>query len=281
MRRLLETVRLWRDGKYVARANVQGGASEIREFGTAFNIMAENIQSRDQQLAAANRAKDIIIATAGHDLRQPLQSITMALTVFSRRRLNETEQRYLDHADQAIDRLVQGLDTLIETTRVHYGALQPQLEPVALDRLFQEIRRQWSARASEKGLRLRVRPSSATVVSDERMLLTILHNLVGNAVKYTDQGGVLVGYRRRANEAWVEVYDSGSGIPADKIETIFGEFQQLHPLTEGFGLGLWIARNTSDALGHQISIRSIVGKGCRFRIIIPTPARSRAITSAL
>jgi signal transduction histidine kinase len=107
------------------------------------------------------------------------------------------------------------------------------------------------------------------VVSDARMLSTILHNFVGNAVKYTDHGGIVVGCRRRASEVWVEVHDSGSGIPADKLETIFGEFQQLHPVREGFGLGLWIARSTADALGHKVSVRSIVGKGSRFRIIIP------------
>ena len=269
IRRLLEAVRMWREGKYSARANVQGGASEIGEFGTAFNTMAEHIQSRDQQLAAANRAKDIIIATAGHDLRQPLQSITRALSVFSRRPLSDTERQYLDRADQAVDRLVQELDTLIETTRVHYGALRPEFEPVAMGRLLQEIVQHWSTRASEKGLRLRVRPCSAMVVSDARMLSTILHNFVGNAVKYTDHGGIVVGCRRRASEVWVEVHDSGSGIPADKLETIFGEFQQLHPVREGFGLGLWIARSTADALGHKVSVRSIVGKGSRFRIIIP------------
>ena len=280
MRRLLETVRLWRDGEYSARANVEGGASEIGEFSTAFNSMAESIQLRDQQLAAANRAKDIIIATAGHDLRQPLQSITAALSVFSRRPLSEREHRYLDGADQAIDRLVQDLDTLVETTRVHYGALRPQLEPIAMDWLLQEIMQQWSTRAREKGLRLRVRPCTVMVVSDAKMILTILHNLVGNAVKYTDHGGILVGCRRRADEVWIEVHDSGSGIPADKIETIFGEFQQLHSVKEGFGLGLWIARSTADALGYKVSVRSIVGRGSRFRIIIPASALVGAMTSA-
>lgn len=276
MRRLLETVRSWRDGKYSARVNVEGGASEIGEFGAAFNSMAESIQTRDQQLAAANRAKDIIITTAGHDLRQPLQSITRALSVLSRRPLNETEQRHLDLADWAIDRLVRDLDILVETTRVHYGALKPQLEPVAMDCLLQEISQQWSSRASEKGLRLRIHPCNATVLSDARMLLTILHNLVGNAVKYTNHGGILVGCRHRTNEVWVEVYDTGNGIPADKTETIFGEFQHLDPAKEGFGLGLWIARNTAGALEHKITVRSIVDKGSRFRIVIPTSSPVQA-----
>ena len=268
MQRLLETVRLWQDGKYSARANLQRGVSEIGELGAAFNSMAENIQTRDEQLTAANRTKDIIIATAGHDLRQPLQSIMMALSVFSRRPLSETEQRHLGRADQAINQLVQDLDTLVETTRLHYGALRPQLEPVAMAHVLEEILQQWSARATEKGIRLRVRPCSIAIVTDPRRFLTILHNLVGNAVKYTDHGGVLVACRRRADEVWVDVYDTGDGIPAAKIETIFGEFQQLDRMKEGFGLGLWIARSTADALGHSVSVRSIVGKGSRFRVIV-------------
>ena len=201
----------------------------------------------------------------------------MALSVFSRRRLSKAEERYLDRANQAIIRLVQDLDTLVETTRVHYGALRPQLESVAMECLLQEIVQQWSTTVSEKGLRLRVRSNGATVVSDARMLLTVLNNLIANAVKYTDHGGILVGCRHRANEVWVEVYDTGSGIPADKISTIFGEFSQLHPMKEGFGLGLWIARSTADALGHKVSVCSIVGKGSRFRVVAPTPASSRAI----
>ena len=112
-------------------------------------------------------------------------------------------------------------------------------------------------------------------MTDAKMLLTILHNLVGNAVKYTDHGGILLGCRHRANEVWIEVYDTGRGIPADKIKTIFGEFQKLDPVKEGFGLGLWIAHSTADALGHKVSVRSIVGKGSRFRIIVRAKALVR------
>jgi signal transduction histidine kinase len=104
------------------------------------------------------------------------------------------------------------------------------------------------------------------------MLSTILHNLNGNAIKYTDRGGVLIGCRRRAAELWIEIYDSGIGIPEDRIETIFGELHQLDPTREGLGLGLWIARSTAEVLGHELSVRSSVGRGSRFRVVVPLGA---------
>jgi signal transduction histidine kinase len=101
------------------------------------------------------------------------------------------------------------------------------------------------------------------------MLSTSLHNLVGNAVKYTDRGGVLVGCRHRGTALWIEIYDSGIGIPDNQVETIFGEFQQLDAKREGLGLGLWIARSTADTLGHDLSVRSVLGRGSRFRLVVP------------
>lgn len=99
------------------------------------------------------------------------------------------------------------------------------------------------------------------------MLSAIVHNLVGNAIKYTDRGGILIGCRRRRTELWIEIYDTGVGIPDDQIDTIFGELQQLDPQREGMGLGLWIARTTAESLGHDLSACSIVGKGSRFRVV--------------
>jgi two-component system, sensor histidine kinase len=121
----------------------------------------------------------------------------------------------------------------------------------------------------EKGLCLRILPCKAVVESDPRMLATIVHNLVGNAIKYTDFGGILMGCRRRRTEIWIEIYDTGIGIPADQVDAVFGEFQQLDTQREGLGLGLWIAANTAETLGHQLSVRSIVGRGSRFRIVVP------------
>ena len=267
--RLLDAAQSWQRGDFSARASLTGRSSEIVDLGTAFDSMAAKLELHEEQLASANRIKDIILAAAGHDLRQPLQVITMAISVLSRRPLTDRESQFVQRADQAVDQLVDALDELIGVSRVRYGMAQPQRQPVMLDSLLQMITEQWSAKGNAKGLRLRFAGCNATVESDPRMLSTILHNLVGNAVKYTDRGGVLIGCRCRGNKLWIEIYDTGIGIPGDRIDTIFGELHQLDPQREGLGLGLWIVRNTAEVLGHELSVRSTVGRGSRFRLVVP------------
>lgn len=269
VRRLLDAAQAWQRGDFSVRANLGDSSSEIVDLGAAFDSMAAKLQLHEQQLESANRIKDIILAAAGHDLRQPLQIITMAISVLSRRPLNDRESQFVQRAEQAVDQLVDALDELIGVSRVRYGMAQPQRQPVVLDRMLQVIAEQWSAKAMEKGLRFRFAGCDATTESDPRMLSTILHNLVGNAVKYTDRGGVLIGCRRRGNELWIEIYDTGIGIPGDRINTIFGELHQLDPQREGLGLGLWIARSTAEILGHELSVRSTVGRGSCFRLVVP------------
>jgi signal transduction histidine kinase len=268
--KLLDAAQSWQRGDFSARASLAGRSSEIVDLGIAFDGMAAKLELHEQQLASANRIKDIILAAAGHDLRQPLQVITMAISVLSRRPLSDRESQYAQRADQAVDQLVDALDELIGVSRVRYGMAQPQRQPVVLDRMLQVIAEQWSAKAMEKGLQFRLAGAcDATPESDPRMLSTILHNLIGNAIKYTDRGGVLIGCRRRGNALWIEIYDTGIGIPPDRIDAIFGELHQLDPQREGLGLGLWIARSTAEVLGHELSVRSTVGHGSRFRLVVP------------
>lgn len=267
--KLLDAAQSWQRGDFSARANLAGSSSEIVDLGIAFDSMAAKLELHEEQLSSANRIKDIVLAAAGHDLRQPLQVITMAISVLSRRPLTQRESQFLERAEHAVDQLVDALDELIGVSRVRYGMAQPQRQPVMLDRLLQMITEQWSAKATAKSLQLRFAGCDATVESDPRMLSTILHNLVSNAIKYTDRGGVLIGCRHRGNELWIEIYDTGIGIPSDRIDTIFGELHQLDPQREGLGLGLWIVRNTAKVLGHELSVRSTLGRGSRFRLVVP------------
>lgn len=267
--RLLDAAQSWQSGDYSARANLNGRSSEILQLGGAFDTMAAKLQLHEQQLASANRIKDVILAAAGHDLRQPLQVITMAISVLSQRPLTDRESQHVARAEKAVDQFVGALDELIEVSRVRYGMAQPHRDPVPLDRMLQAITEQWANKAIEKELCFRVRPCGVTVDSDPRMLSTILNNLVANAIKYTERGGVFIGCRRRGAALWIEIYDTGIGIPTDRIEKIFSELHQLDPQREGFGLGLWIVRSTAEALGHGLSVRSHIGRGSRFRVVVP------------
>ena len=125
---------------------------------------------------------------------------------------------------------------------------------VPVQRLFDNIRDNWSPRARSKGLELRIMKSDAVIESDEKLLGTIVGNLVGNAIKYTEAGGVLIGLRRRAAGYRIEVWDTGVGIPDSQRDKIFEAFNLLDSQSEGLGLGLAIVRRTADLLGCEIKV---------------------------
>jgi signal transduction histidine kinase len=120
---------------------------------------------------------------------------------------------------------------------------------------------------------LRVLPSDAVLDTDEKLLGTILGNLVGNAIKYTETGGVLVGMRRRGDGWRIEVWDTGVGIPEGQRDKIFESFKQLDSRSEGLGLGLAIVRRTAELLGCDVQVRSRLGRGSCFSVTISPPAK--------
>lgn len=272
---LRATAQHWRDGNYAKHANVQSGATEIRELGAAFDSMIDALQARDKELAAALRFKDMILAAAGHDLRQPLQIVVWALAALSRRPLSAAEKEQVERADRAIDRLTDQLDTLIDLARLRDSTLQLKHESFEVRPFLDNLIDRWQSRAEAKRLRLRLQASDAAIVTDRRLLAVIVDNLVGNAIKYTSRGGVLVGCRRRADRLWIEIYDTGIGMSDGQVGHIFEEFRQLDPHREGFGLGLWIAHTAAKALGHDLLVRSTPGRGSCFRIAVPVAAAAR------
>lgn len=267
--RLTAAAQAWRNGNYAARAELREGPEELRYLGAAFDGMADALRARDTQLANAIHFKDMILAAAGHDLRQPLQIVLAAIHGLSRRSLDLSEKQHVERAQRAVQRLTDELDMLINVARMRDKSLRMNREAFSAEPFLKEAAARWSGKVGEKGLRLVVRPIDAVIVSDPMLLRTIVDNLLGNAIKYTDHGGILLGCRRRASDLWIEIYDTGVGIPKDRIASIFEEFQQLDPQRGGFGLGLWIVRAAADALGHQLCVRSSPGRGSRFRVVVP------------
>jgi two-component system, sensor histidine kinase len=156
--------------------------------------------------------------------------------------------------------------------------VEPKIEPCALAEIFDEIREQQIDAAELKGLAFPVSACGLTILSDPNLLRTVLHNLVGNAVKYTKAGQVRLDGRIEGDHAVIEVSDTGPGIPADKLRLIFDEFQQLDIEHAGVGLGLAIAKRTADLLGHALTVRSTLGAGATFAVSVPlapSPDQSR------
>ncbi|HZM46082.1 MAG TPA: ATP-binding protein [Burkholderiales bacterium] len=246
---------------------------ELGNLATNLNRMNDELGRLYQQLEAANLAKSRFLAAASHDLRQPLHALNLFVSQL-RTETDEAERgRVTAQIDAAVTAMNDLFNALLDISRLDAGALAPEPTDLALDQILQRIERTFAPAAREKGLRLRVVPSDAWVRSDPILLERILLNLVSNAVRYTDRGGVLVGARHRGGRIRIEVRDSGAGIPADQTQKIFGEFYQLASPDRGhrggLGLGLAIVDRLCRLLNHPVELVSLPGRGSCFAVSLP------------
>lgn len=245
---------------------------------------------RTRELTLANEATTRFVATASHDLRQPLVTVGLLVGMARDASVSSATRDMLDRADQAVGAMEHLLSGLLDLSRLESGVVQPRFGPVRVADLFASIAAHEQSTATLKGLRLRLRPTTAVVRSDALMLERILRNLVSNALHYTARGGVLVAARRRAGVLRLEVHDTGVGIAADDQDAIYREFVRLdtplHEGSRGMGLGLSIARRSARLLGHRLGLRSQPGRGSCFWIEIdpsaqPLPDEGPALAAPL
>jgi len=219
----------------------------------------------------ANRAKSRFLAAASHDLRQPLSALSMYVGVLQARAAPES--RSLVAKIQACsDSLTEMLTDLLDVSKLDAGVVTPRLSNFGVEDFLSALVSVHSAEAQNKGLCLHLRPCSSVVTRTDQALLTrIVGNLIANAVRYTEKGGILVACRRHGGGQWIEVWDTGVGIPADKTETIFEEFTQLGDGAQlrGSGLGLAIVAKTAELLGLHIRLRTQPGRGSMFAVELP------------
>lgn len=220
----------------------------------------------------------LAMATAGHDLKQPLQVIAMAFERVRRREVSESERMWLDIAKGEIGRLSSGLDELALMAVAGEADVQPPLRgTVVVNDVLHALVGKWEHHAAARSLRLSCVTTSLTVTSNPRLLGVILDNLISNAIKYTARGGVVVGCRRRGSGCAIEVVDSGRGFNVGE-DTAFRPFWREEDETEGLGLGLSIVRQTANLLDHAIQVRSVRGCGSSVAVLFDeggrrTPAR--------
>lgn len=243
--------------------------------------LERRVAERTAELAAANAAKTRFLAAASHDLRQPVAAIGL-LAGLARERLGATAGAagltLLDKLERAALALEDLLRGLLDLSRLDAGAAAPRPQPVALQPLFDAIALHEQPHAQARGLRLRFRPTRAVVRSDPQLLEQMLRNLVANALRYTERGGVLVGVRRRGGELRLQVWDSGRGIAPQHRQQIFDEFVQLDPHRHGrhgLGLGLAIVQRGAALLGHGLGLTSREGRGSCFWVALQ-PAQAAA-----
>lgn len=238
--------------------------------------LIEQLQNEKTIAENANRAKTVFLAAVSHDLRQPSHALGLfvqALLAGGRREggVAATEVQRLGERMQVALREINGLlNGVLDVSRLDAGVVSLKPQPLALAEALANSATTYAAEAADKGLTLRLRPTTLTAVTDLVLFTRIVSNLISNAVKYTDHGGVFVAARRRGREICVEVWDTGHGIAAEQIEQIFEEFVQLEnpsrDRNRGLGLGLAIVRRSAALLDHRIEVRSVPKRGSCFRI---------------
>lgn len=235
--------------------------------------LERRVQQRTMELEAANAAKSRILASASHDLRQPVVTIGLLVDLLRDLSTDERQRAMVERVDSAVASMETLLGGLLDLSRFEAGTVSPRREAVDLQALFAAIESHACEAARVKGLRLRFRTRRLAARSDPLLLEQILRNLVSNALRYTEQGGVLVTARTRRRHVVLQVWDTGIGIPADQQAAVFEEFVQLHnPARErarGMGLGLAIVHRASQLLGHRLWLRSEPGRGSCFSVELP------------
>jgi signal transduction histidine kinase/ActR/RegA family two-component response regulator len=250
-------------------------------------VLERRVADRTRELQAANAAKTRFVAAASHDLRQPVASIGLLAGLLRDQVSGSGAKAVLDRLIESVLALESLLKGLLDLSRFEAGSVQTRPQAVQLQGLFDAVLTHEREAAALKGLRLRLRGGQHVVQADPVLLEQILRNLVANAVRYTDAGGVLVGARRRGDGVLLQVWDTGCGIAAEQQATVFEEFVQLdNPARErhrGLGLGLSLVRRAAQRMAVPLSLVSQPGRGSCFGLILPAavlPPQARAQDAA-
>jgi len=243
--------------------------------------LAQALEQRTREAERASRDKSRFIAAASHDLRQPVHALGLLLDVLRGQALSPQADTTAARMSQVLDTLESLFTGLLDISRLDSGAIEPRRADFALQPLLDGLVDELEPQAQSKGLALRCRRTDAWVRSDPVLIGRILRNLLANAVRYTERGGILVACRRRRDGWAIEVRDSGVGIALADQAAIFEEFHQVadegrHGAQRGLGLGLAIVRRLGRLLDHPVSLRSCPGRGSVFRVMVPhAPAQAR------
>ncbi|MBO9515353.1 MAG: hybrid sensor histidine kinase/response regulator [Variovorax sp.] len=247
-------------------------------------VETEHAQAAHQKAEQANLAKSKFLAAASHDLRQPIHAQGLFLEVLARSKLSASQYDALANARVTWQASAEMLDTLLDFSRIEAGVVEPQMQVFRLQPLLNKIENELAPQADAKGIVYRSRETHVAVRSDPALVALVLRNLVSNAIRYTERGGVLVGCREHGGRAVIEVWDTGIGIEPSQHEDVFREFHQLgnaeRDRRKGLGLGLAIAQGLARALGTSLALASRPGRGSVFRFSLPTAQMDGAIGGA-
>ncbi|TVT56662.1 MAG: response regulator [Sedimenticola thiotaurini] len=262
------------EGRVESRTQELTASNEklIQEIAERERIQ-EQLRVAKEAAEQATLSKDKYLAAASHDLLQPMNAARLLVSAL-RERMQESEESYLvERIHMALEGAEELLNDLLYISKLDQDAVQPRLEVFSIQQLLAGLEGEFNAQAKSLGLQLHVLPSRLSVQSDARLLGRILRNFISNALRYTHKGRVLVGYRRRGENLSIQVWDTGEGVPHDRLHDIFQEFRQLNRqqrgVRKGVGLGLAIVDRLARMLDHPIEVNSWPNRGSMFAVEVP------------
>jgi protein-histidine pros-kinase len=246
-------------------------SSVIRDV-TERKRMEDEINAARQEAERANKANSAFLAAASHDLRQPVQALSLLNGALRRTVKDEKALQMIDSQAHSLIAMTNLLNSLLDISRLDAGAVSPEPEEFPIKRLIDRLSDEFARQAQHHGLAFEAKSCPAVVNSDPNLLAEVIQNFVSNAIRYTDKGTVQLGCEVRDGRCVISVADTGIGIAADQLEQIFREFHQCKTpgaSKEGFGLGLAIVKRLSDLLDLQLDVVSDVGQGSTFSVSLP------------
>ena len=292
----IRSARLPDGGIVTTYTDVTQSVAAEEELAAANERLERRVQQRtaelerlNQELARAktaaedaNLSKTRFLAAAGHDILQPLNAARLYASSLTESAADGgTDERVslARNVDASLEAVEEILGALLDISRLDAGATKPEISDLAIQDLFRQLEIEFAPMARAKGLKLTFAQTSLSIRSDRRLMRRLLQNFVSNAIKYTPKGRVLVGARRGAGVARIEVWDTGLGVPEDSQARIFDEFLRLDQgarAARGLGLGLSIVQRLGKVLDHPVTLRSKPGAGSVFRVAAPLGARAKA-----
>ncbi len=257
----------------------------VKERTQELQVINEQMLKAKSVAEQANQSKTRFLASASHDLLQPLNAARLFTSALAGKATDSEMKDLVDHIDSSLGAAEEIISTLLDISKLDAGALEPDIAVFPINDILRHLATDFSAIAKDQGLELHVVPSTAWVRSDSKLLRRVVQNFLSNAIRYTPEGKILMGCRRLRGYIRIEVWDTGPGIPEDQLSHIFEEFRRFQQGRDkkGLGLGLAIVDRISGMLNHPVTVHSVQGRGSVFGVTVPaaSPAHGQVKTSTI
>ncbi|WP_415900059.1 NahK/ErcS family hybrid sensor histidine kinase/response regulator [Neptuniibacter sp. QD48_11] len=254
---------------------------ELRKENTIRSLMEDELRQAKSDADDANLGKTRFLASASHDLLQPLNAARLFTSALAQQSHSDETSQLVENLNGSLTAAEELITAILDISKLDAGALAPSITDFSLDDMFSALNTEFTAVADKKSLKFQTVQCNKVVRSDQQLLRRIIQNFLSNAMRYTQEGKILLGCRRRKNMLRIEVWDTGVGIAEDKIKEVFEEFRRIdnpkHSQVQGLGLGLAITERIARMLGHKLNVRSWPTKGTVFSVEIPLGDSTKAV----